>query len=59
MLAIVVRLCVVGAGVDGGGFPVAVLEFDCVHFSLEVCRGACRESWSAFPVEVEVRVGFD
>jgi hypothetical protein len=43
MLAMVVRLCIVGAGVDGGRLPVVVLEFVCLGARMEVCSGARRE----------------
>jgi hypothetical protein len=43
MLAIVVRLCIAGAGVDGGRLPVVVLKLVCVGALLEVCSGARRE----------------
>lgn len=59
MFAIVVRLCVVGAGVDGSRFSVVALEPVFVDIWWEVCGGALGESSAECPIEVEAWVGFD
>jgi hypothetical protein len=56
MLAIVVRLRVVGAGVDGGCLLVVLLESVCLDFLAEDCVEASAEGWTEVRVVVEVCV---